>query len=343
MSYSSPIKSVDTEKYSRLDLHELETALKKLESTIPNKLRDQELKTVRYAIRKRLQTIKARTIEFEQTNDQYLLIFDSTDGYSKIAGRSVLFYAMTIADRIHRRFCVKNDSDHYSHSEEGIIAVRNLENLTEQLATINIFPDQELSTNELHFFKLTRIYTDEQINRLRDRSNRDLERINSILVPRSPIPLLYDAIRRFNFMLYHNFKRTPDLFARTTIGSSMLSEANELTIQYLNYANSERKISTPYLAEILRLSRRLRHEMANIEILRLFHQREICQLLDLIVEIERLTGKVYRTQLQQETDPTLTPAEATSANIHSVTTTNPFPHRPYTSPLKPLKTQRKRK
>lgn len=344
MSYSSPIKPVDTEKYAHLDLHELEIALKKLESAPPNKMRSQELNTIRHAIRKRLRTLKAHAIEFEQTNDQHLLVFDSTDGYAKIAGHSVLFYSMTIADRIHRRFCVKNDSDHYSHSEEGIIAIRHIEDLAEQLAAINIFPDPKLSTNELHFFKLSKIYSDEQINRLRDRSNQDLERINSIIVPRSPIPLLYDAIRRFNFMLYHNFKRTPDPFARAAIGDAMLREANELTVQYLNYASPRQNAPASCLAEILRLTRRLRHEMANVENLHLFHQREICQLLELIVEIDRLTSKVYRTRLQQEAEaPTTATISTTSTPVVQSIAANPLPHQPYTFPLQSLKAQRKRK
>ena len=74
-------------------------------------------------------------MEFEQTNDHHLLVFDSTDNFSKIAGRSVLFYTLTIADRIHRRYSVKNDSDDYSRSEDGVVSIRAIEQLPKSISS----------------------------------------------------------------------------------------------------------------------------------------------------------------------------------------------------------------
>lgn len=315
--------------YQRLNIHELEEILGKLKERPASKDRDQELTRVRQTLRHHQRLLKAKVMEFEQSNDHYLLVFDSTDGFSKIAGRSVLFYSMTIADRIHRRFNVKNDSDHYSRSDEGIIALRHLDDLISQLAGINIFPDHQLSTAELHFFRLTKIYTDEQIDKLRDRSKQDIERITSIVLPRSPMPLLHDTIMRVNFMIYHNFKRIPDTFARDVIGQMMLRDAHRLTLVYLEYASSRNAHPADSLAELLTTARRLKSGMANVQNLHLVHQREICHILEALVDIDRLASKAYRAERRRENPDQAPTDDLAKPPLRSK---NPAPDAPKTTP-----------
>lgn len=319
-----------TNPYQRLNIHELEEILGKLKERPASKDRDQELTRVRQTLRHHQRQLKAKVMEFEQSNNHYLLVFDSTDGFSKIAGRSVLFYSMTIADRIHRRFNVKSDSDHYSRSDEGIIALRHLDDLISQLAGINIFPDHQLSTAELHFFKLTKVYTDEQIDKLRDRSKQDIERITSIVLPRSPMPLLHDAIMRVNFMIYHGFKRIPDAFARDAIGQMMMQDAHQLTLTYLEYASSRNTHPADSLFKLITTARRLKSSMANVQNLRLIHHREICHILEALVDIDRLASKAYRAERRRE-NTQQTPAVDDIAKP-PLRSKNPAPDAPKTTP-----------
>lgn len=316
--------------YQRLNIHELEEVMEKLRQRPASKERDQELTLIRQTLRHHQRALKAQVMEFEQSNDHYLLIFDSTDGFSKIAGHSVLFYSMTIADRIHRRFNVKNDSDHYSRSDEGIIALRHLDDLITQLASINVFPDRKLSTAELHFFQLPKIYNEDQIEKLRDRSRQDIERITSIVLPRSPMPLLHDAIMRVNFMIYHGFKRLSDPFAREVIGNMMMQDAHQLTITYLEYASSQNIQPASSLHNLLKITRRLKAGMANVQNLRLIHHREICHILETLVDIDRLASKAYRAELRRnQTNPPATEAALAKPPTRSAI---PNPDAPKTLP-----------
>lgn len=323
MTKSPSIKTTEVEKYAELDLHQLEAIVQKLQQEPPSGETKTELRAVRQAIRQRQRLIKAQVMEFEQTNNHHLLIFDSTDNFTKIAGRSVLFYTLTIADRIHRRYSVKNDTDDYSRSPEGIVSIRALDQLVLQLADINIFPDRKLSTDELHFYKLPRVYNEEQIAKLQDRSRRDVERITSIIVPLSPIPDLYSLLLEFNRLVYHNCKRISETLARETIIHQIVIDANECLISYLNFANAKKEVGIVHhplqtstylhregiqpktaqaqnLLNILLLARNLRNSFANIENLRLLHHRELCELLEKIVEIERLAGREYTKQLRKD-------------------------------------------
>lgn len=323
MTKSPSIKTAEIDKYENFDLHQLEIALKKLQQEPASSATKASIRAARQALRQRQRLIKAQVMEFEQTNDHHLLVFDSTDSFSKIAGHSVLFYTLTIADRIHRRYSVKNDSDDYSRSEDGVVSVRAIEQLELQLAEINIFPDRKLSTEELHFYKLPKVYSDEQIAKLRDRSHQDVERITSIILPLSPIPELYTLILEMNRLLYNNCKRISDTLARETLVRPMIMDANEILVSYLNFANAKpssgivhRPTDSTYtstgqttkpqstqaqnLLNLLLYTRNLRNNLANIENLRLIHHRELCDILERLVEIERVTAREYAKQRRKD-------------------------------------------
>lgn len=151
MTKTPSIKTALLEQYLNLNLHEIETELQQLLNQSPSSETKNSIHAARQALQKRQHYIKSQAMQFEATNDHHLLVFDSTDNFGKIAGRSVLFYALTIADRIHRRYNIKNDTDNYSRSDEGIISIRVLSQLEAQLHEIGIFPDHDLNTPELHF------------------------------------------------------------------------------------------------------------------------------------------------------------------------------------------------
>mgnify|MGYP001043376217 FL=1 len=323
MTKPPSIKTAEIDKYANLDLHQLETALKAIQQEPPSSANKATARAIRQAIRQRQRIIKAQVMEFEQANDHHLLVFDSTDNFSKIAGRSVLFYTLTIADRIHRRYSVKNDTDDYSRSEDGVVSIRAIEQLELQLAEINIFPDRKLSTSELHFYKLPKVYNDEQIAKLRDRSRQDVERITSIILPLSPIPDLYTLILEMNRLLYHNCKRISDTLARETLVRPMILDANEMLVSYLNFANAKpssgivhqianstysstgqttkpQSVQAQNLLNLLLYTRNIRNNLANIENLRLIHHRELCDILERLVEIERITAREYAKQRRKD-------------------------------------------
>lgn len=322
MAKTPSIKSAQLDKYQNLNLHELEAKISELEHQKPNKTLETELRTVRYALRKRLRQIKTRVMEFEQTNDRYLLIYDSTNNFSKVAGRSVLFYALTIANRLHRRYSIKPDSDGYSVSSDGIISIRALAPLEAGLKNLNIYLDEELSDQELHFYKLPRVYTEEQINHLRSDAREDHARITNIIVPHSPIPLLYTSILELNQQIYHCSRRISDTLAREVTIKTLLEKSQELLTGYLEFANfstlkplmasaghsdnspsNKNPERSKLLFSLLVNCRSLRFAMANVENLRLISHHELGEILLKLVEIEKTTAREYQ-KLTRGNEPT---------------------------------------
>lgn len=298
------VKSTDVDKYSNLTLTELESVIDALQAnqrSSPTATTNQDLTAARFALQQRQHLIKSKVMEFERTNSNYLLFFSSTKGFVKIAGHSALFFAATIADRIHWRYSLKLDTDHYSISEDGIISFRSLPPIAARLSEIDIFPDGSISDDELHYYKLAKVYSEEQIAKLRDNSKQDIKRIMTIVLPTSPIPSLYDAIMQAGQLLYYQFKHLSDGLARDTIGQRMVLVTYDMTMEYLKFARSK-KNNYQHLANIIEQARELRFGVAYVSKLQILHHREVCKILEHLVSIERIAAKAYlrKTEEQQK-------------------------------------------
>lgn len=310
------VKPADVDRYEGLTLSELEKTISTLQDkqkSAPSAAVTQNLSAARCTLQQRQRQIKARVMEFEQANNHHLLFFNSTRGFVKLAGHSALFFAATIADRIHWRYSLKLDTDHYSTSEDGIISFRSLENITARLAEINVFPDKSISDQELHYFKLAKVYSDEQIDKLRDNAKQDIKRIMTIVMPASPVPSLYEAITQASQLIYYQFKHLSDNLARETIGEHLVMQTYDMTISYLRYARAKNQNELKDLQTIIELSRDIRFGIAYASKLQILHHREVCKILEYLVSIERIAAKVYlRDAKVSTTSPAVNRATATS-------------------------------
>ena len=100
-----------------------------------------QLEEINTAQHNRLRKIKAQVMHLEANNHQYLIVYNSTDGYYKLAGRSVLFYTTLVITRLKWRANVRPDTDLYYPSQEGIVSIKDLERLEANLALLGILPD----------------------------------------------------------------------------------------------------------------------------------------------------------------------------------------------------------
>ena len=100
-----------------------------------------QLEEINTAQHNRLRKIKAQVMHLEASNHQYLIVYNSTDGYYKLAGRSVLFYTTLVTTRLKWRANVRPDTDLYYPSQEGVVSIKDLERLEANLALLGILPD----------------------------------------------------------------------------------------------------------------------------------------------------------------------------------------------------------
>lgn len=291
----------ELETYRNLTLREIEARVEELKNQPTSAHNQQSYRIARQALSDRQHEIKQLVMEFEKTNNSHLLFYDSTASFAKMAGNSVLFFSNNIASRLHWRYTIKTDTDHYFVSEDGIISFRSFDHLAELLVGIHIMPDQNLDRPNLHFFKLSKVYTEEQIASLRDNLKQESARISALVMPSSPVPILYDAICNVSYMIFYRFKHLSDPFSREAVGFGIVQKSHELFNEYLAFANAKKPRDLPHLIRIVELCRILRHSMAYVNHLGILHHRDVYKVLDQIVTAERIATQHYRKLQKYQT------------------------------------------
>ncbi len=253
--------------------------------------------------------VKSAAMQFEKTNFTHLLVFASTNNFYKIAGHSVLFFTHLIAERLQYRYHLQKDSDHYFRSLDGIISIPDLPRLEARLREINLFVDKSLTTSELHYYKLPHPYSEQQIELLRQNLRRQQSTLTEIVLPKSPNPLLYTAIREINHIIYYDCRAVSDPLAKSTIVPRLVSQANQLLTHYFNHANRHPANLPTHLTleAILLANHRLRASIAEIQALHLFPLEHVVILLEHIVTIERLTKREHQKALKELEHPAKSP------------------------------------
>ena len=275
-----------------MTLHEIEAQLDQLQVSPQRDKSQAQIRQLRQALTQRLRQIKAQAMQFEATNDRYLLIFDSTNRYAKMAGNSVLFYTQLLADRLRRRYNIQVDTDTYSVSEEGIVSIRALDALEQALASINVLPDPKLSTEELHVFRLSRPYSKAEIAKLRERVVSDTSRMATLIMPKMPLPDLFRQISELERLVYFGAKHCGDAFGRNYLLHGVVTSVNEMMTAYLEMAQGR-----PH--QLLAWTLKLEHQMVSVSNLRLLKQAEIGKIMDLAVAIERSVERECRRSVSR--------------------------------------------
>ncbi|MBQ2659967.1 hypothetical protein IJF86_00875 [Candidatus Saccharibacteria bacterium] len=230
-------------------------------------------------------TTKLKVMEMEEKNLSRLIIFDSTNGFAKIAGHSAIFYAGNIAKRIGRRCLLRPDSDHYAKSEDGVVSVKYNTDLVERLEAIEIMLDDKESSEHIHIFRFKVPFSEQDLEFYRRQLLEDSRKIEKTLLVQSPIPTLYADIRDLNEIIYRNSEQMPEL-GKMVIGADLLRLANFLSLKYIQAANEG--LTEIKAGEMLKAARKIKYQMKNIDNLRLISARNNMRILELIIKIESI-------------------------------------------------------
>lgn len=238
-------------------------------------------------------------MKMEKENNNRLIIFCSTQGLCKIVGNSALFYTYEIAKRIGRKQVnLRIDDDFYAKSETGVVSVRLDENMKERLKSLSILYDTEESTDQIHIFNLPWKYSDAEIGRLKNLSKDLKEKINAVVTPKSPIPVLNFKLEELNQIIYFQMAKFQPL-ARETIGKLAFEKSNSMLLEYIKMSNGAQKESEAFL-QIYQGAQFIKYQLKNIENLRLIDRQNICKIAEKLIEIERIVAKQYKLALKKE-------------------------------------------
>lgn len=303
-------------KYDDFTIHELEKELSRLQkSKTKNK---EEVTAINLAIHNRLRGIKERAMNFEQSNNRYILLFASSQNFYKMAGNSVLFYAQDLSSRLGRRVEPRTDRDDYFSSEFGTVSIRDLTRLTKQFQELGILLDEEKSDNELLFFKVKRAYSKLKINQFAEAAKRDAQDLINLISTENPLPELYLQINELDKNIYYSVHRISSKDPDCQTGGQLIKISQEIIHDYFCLAKtvsepdlrySEYRLLRPakpgseptsattfFLAQIIARIGYIQSILKHIENVKMMQKDDIRKISLSSVTIEKIATREYGRQ-----------------------------------------------
>lgn len=276
MAQKAPTKYVT--KLERLDLHQLEAELEKV-TKLETPEADDLRASIRHALRVRREDIKRRASEFELNNYTHLLFFDSTDGFCKIIGNSLVMYRKKFGPRMNRKISVQYDDDSYHRSKDGVVISKLTPVFIGQLRKLGAVLDKERSTSELHFYRLPNAVSLAEMKKLRDEIYHDTHSVSGKLVRGEVMPEATQAIDELLRLVYHSCKRVQHPFANQNIAVPMMTAARNMKIAQIEYANQNTPtLSLKMLEQAIAACREMRGCLAIADVLGTIPQETIAKI-----------------------------------------------------------------
>lgn len=175
----------------------------------------------------------------ETQNDSQIIVFPSVDEpWYKIGWISALVYAYDVGIRAcnkNSRPVIRKDTDHLAKSKDGIVFVRDIKKLIQNLADIGI-SSYELTKDGLYIFDLGKTYTKSELRDFRNTYCRKNEELFNMAAKKKVYPELRGMIVKAVGITLPKSKNLP-AFYQNTLGIRIVNAVLEINQAYFDFVN----------------------------------------------------------------------------------------------------------
>lgn len=259
-------------------------ALKKQKRT---KAQEAELKRLKKLLNRIYVECKRKLLEFEARNDYAIAMVRSTNGFYKIFGNSVFFYAFDVAEKLGMKVNVYADSDYDPKSKTGVVSISRYDEVVEQMKTLDIkkMPTHDKSGN-LVWFLLPWKYTQEEIKAFEEVNSIEAHMYNHVIVTDDASPALFVQLEVLAKAMYENVRRL-DPVARETLGNVALEKTAFMIRAYIETSNMRLTEREGFLA-IQKALNFVKSQVKIIVDLKLWNGKTYARIGDAILTTQKL-------------------------------------------------------
>lgn len=192
---------------------------------------------------------KRIVFEAESRNNQYLVLFLASDGkipgkekkFYRMGGNSAIIYAYDIAPMIGRRQAeIKPDFDLGDCKfRRGMVSIGDLPLLTTLLEQKNIKRvERENDNDDVVYFKLNRVYSDDDIKALLEMHRNEREELNKIVYANVVFPDVHSKLLTLKTMTYRKVMKL-DRSDRAVLQDRLLDPVLNLSAIYSQMAHND--------------------------------------------------------------------------------------------------------
>jgi len=146
---------------------------------MPGSKTDDETKTSAQKTKARMERAKKKAFELEKDNKSKLVAYFSGGDWYKIGGTSALVYAHMIAPRLGISVNVRPDADLECKFVEGIVSIRSIGELAENLKKLGILIESQ--DDDIAVFNLGFKVSDAELDAIRSVRRERIEQMNKII------------------------------------------------------------------------------------------------------------------------------------------------------------------
>lgn len=272
---------------SEKSIAKIEMAIEELKSSPKAKTKSTqaEIKQLKSALSKVYIEYKKKAMNFEGKNLSHLLFLRSTNGFYKILGNSLLFYAFEIAPKLGMEARIYSDGDYEAKSEDGVISLRSLDSVVSGITKLGAKQAKTRDkTGNIIIYKLPWEYTSDQIEKYRGQSTYKLQKYNHIIMVENVIPVLLFHIDDLLKAIYENVRRMEPV-ARETLGDMMVILAAEMKRIYIEMANGRISLEQGLNAMMTRVNK-LKSQIKIVVDLKIWNARIYARIGDILIKIQ---------------------------------------------------------
>ena len=179
---------------------------------------------------------KEKVFELEAQNDRYIYVFRSKGDWWKIGGRSALFYAHIVSEKLAKKPPkIVKDNDHYYSFRTGICAKKDLNALAKELAKIGMEPKKIDPT--IYCFEFEKPIDFDVITSLIQAKEVQNERANKLVDTQLLLPKLHTEIRELMKLVWYFTDKHNANMSKKLLLPTLLENACQLKRIYSRTSN----------------------------------------------------------------------------------------------------------
>lgn len=241
---------------------------------------------------------KKRLLEKEKDNYTKLMVLKCPDGWWKMFGHSAIFYKYKIADSLKVAARLLPDTDYDVVSEEGYIAIDDVERLKNKLKVLRIYPSN--ITERGWTFDLGERVTEQDYVLMLHEEDQRLERANRLITVNEHLVELNAKVKAVH-KIVHECVRKMDGVSREVFAVDAERRVAELQVMLVRTARGSMKVDV-CLKRAYDVAEELYGYIMIMMNLRLLEAKKIYELTEAVVSLEKQIKSEIRKRALDRAD-----------------------------------------
>ena len=176
---------------------------------------------------------KAKAIEFEKTNYQYIFFMRGMNGFYVAGDHSAIILYNLIAPELGLKIAIRKDSDFERRFLDGKVAIRNVDKFIERLSDSKLLSLVVQQTKDSVTFKLKHKLKKAEYELLVNSEEIKRAELMNMVSSAEALPKTYQALRQLAKTVYQKVSKKSDKVERELVTHQLMDDVKVILLTFL--------------------------------------------------------------------------------------------------------------